>query len=44
MDIYNYMSIYTRDILTIIGVDIHSLKICDMNNYMSKYTWVHLQL
>ena len=35
---YNYMSIYTRKILTIIRVVIHSLKLCDMNDFMSTYT------
>ena len=38
------MSIYTRDTLTIIRVVIHSLKICDLTNYMSIYTWVYSKL
>ena len=38
MNTYNYTSIYTRDILTIIRVIIQSYQLCDMYNYMSTYT------
>ena len=42
-DTYNYLSIYTRGILTSIRVFVHMFGNFDTYNYMSFYTRVYLQ-
>ena len=44
MDTYNYMSIYTTDLLTIVWVFKHWWKLCDLHKYTSTNTRVHIQL